>query len=60
MEYILNEDKLKRGHKCPKCGKEAKWVAYVYAHWNDEIIYTCECGQKVSICRGCVIEEGKE
>lgn len=39
------------GHRC-KCGKEHKWPAYIYAHFTEEIIHTCDCGIKATICDG--------
>lgn len=39
------------GHVCV-CGKEHKWPGYVYAHFTDEIIHTCDCGVKVELFEG--------
>lgn len=44
--------KLPEGFTC-KCGFVVKYPAYVYAHWRDVLIYTCEgCGKKYSIVCG--------
>jgi hypothetical protein len=40
------------GHKCV-CKEHAIWPAYIHAHWNDTITYTCDnCGQTTRICKG--------
>lgn len=41
---------LTKGFTCV-CGKEHKFPPYVYAHWNVELVHTCElsdggCGAK--------------
>jgi Zn ribbon nucleic-acid-binding protein len=40
------------GHICPTCGKEHKWSVYVFAHYDIELVHTCDCGQKVHLCSG--------
>lgn len=40
------------GFKC-KCGKYHKFTAYVMAHWNVRLDFTCEkCGRKLYVLRG--------
>lgn len=37
---------------CP-CGRVETPGAYVAAHWNERLTWTCpECGAMVSLCRG--------
>lgn len=37
---------LPKGYMCV-CGKEHEFSAYVYAHWNDKLVHTCDgCGSK--------------
>ncbi len=36
------------GLTCP-CGKREKFSGYVYAHKNDPLTFTCECGRKYNI-----------
>jgi len=43
---------LPRGYDCPNCSKTNKFVPYVYAHWNDLLTHTCECGQTHSLLAG--------
>lgn len=47
--------------KCTGCGTEHDLPAYVHAHWDDELIHTCECGAKHSVCQGHIerIKEGQ-
>lgn len=56
IKVIKNEDSHHSiGHVC-KCGKEHKWPMYVFAHYRDRLIHTCDCGVKVEICNG-IVEE---
>lgn len=59
IEVIYKEEadgyKQPIGHKC-KCGLEEMWPAYVYAHWNDPLRFTCKCGLNVRIVAGHVME----
>lgn len=50
------ETKLPKGFKC-KCGKSHRFALYVYAHWNDELKFSCECGRVYRICCGEAEEE---
>ena len=48
---------MKKGFKC-KCGEYHEFTPYVFAHWRDEIIYTCpKCGTKYSIIAGTAEEQ---
>ena len=38
----------KKGIQC-SCGKFEPYVAYVYAHRWEELIFTCDCGKKYEI-----------
>jgi len=40
-----------KGISC-ECGKFNEYPAYVYAHWKDDLTFTCECGRKYSILEG--------
>jgi len=45
---------LREGFTC-ECGKEHKFPTYVYAHWRELLIHTCDvCGAKHEICAGAV------
>lgn len=44
--------KLAEGFKCKKCGKEHRYPAYVYAHWDISLTHDCECGAQHEIRRG--------
>jgi|3_EtaG_2_1085321.scaffolds.fasta_scaffold184596_2 hypothetical protein len=38
-----------------ECGEEHQFPSYVFAHWGDEIVHTCnKCGQKWEIYEGLV------
>ena len=47
---------LPKGFTCD-CGREERYPAYVYAHWNTALTYTCDCGQKWSLFRGIARKE---
>lgn len=43
---------LPKGYTCT-CHKFHTFPAYYYAHWDDELIHTCEdCGRKNLLCAG--------
>ncbi len=47
-------EKLPRTAKCPHCGrKSAPFHVWVYAHWDEELVGTCEgCGKQHGLRRG--------
>ena len=52
IKYILSDQRVPIGHYCPSCNKEFKWPFYVFAHYKDVIIHSCEnagCEQKIEI-----------
>jgi hypothetical protein len=52
MKPIRNENGITIGHKCD-CGNEWKWPAYVFAHYDAELKFTCpKCQEQVIICEG--------
>ena len=48
-------EKLAEGFDC-ECGKYNAYSMYIYAHWDTEFIFTCECGKRYDICMGVVDE----
>lgn len=46
---------MNKGYTC-LCGKFNEFSAWVYAHWNEEIAHTCDCGRKNILEEGEVIE----
>lgn len=34
------------------CGEVVRYSAYVYAHWSEPLIYTCDCKRRYEIRRG--------
>lgn len=38
-----------------QCGREHKWSAYAAAHWDAELVHTCECGATHEFLSGEVI-----
>lgn len=49
---MKNADKLEEGFTCTKCGTFNRYPSYVYAHWYEELIHTCDCKQKHRIKNG--------
>lgn len=47
----MKEIKQEYGYTC-KCGKYHKFPVYVIAHWDIELVHTCDCGRKYSILCG--------
>lgn len=57
----MGKKELPKGFKCTTCNKEHTFPAYVYAHWDEELIHTCgDCGAKHIVMCGEieVISEG--
>lgn len=53
----MTEKDLPKGFTC-FCGVFYKYPAYVYAHWKDELVFTCpDCHNKYLIIEG--IAEGE-
>ena len=48
----MSSAKPSSSYVCTKCGKEHAFPAYVYAHWDMEVIHTCDCGAKHVLLRG--------
>jgi hypothetical protein len=47
-----------KGYTC-KCGKYNPYPLYVYAHFREELIHTCDCGKKCTIVLGHATLRGK-
>ena len=58
---MSGEEELSDGFNCSTCGTYQKYSAYVFAHWDIELIHTCECNAKHRIKRGLAqqIESGQ-
>lgn len=41
-----------KGYECEVCKKWNGYQAYVYAHWDEVLTHTCECGAKTDVLRG--------
>lgn len=52
---MTSRSEIPRSYKCPKCGKDHTFPAYVYAHFDESIVHTCECGEKNEIIKGKLI-----
>lgn len=49
----MAETKLQKDFKCETCGKQHHFSAYVFAHWDETLLHTCDgCGAKHDIFRG--------
>lgn len=46
-------EKVEKGYTC-ECGKFHKFSAYVYAHYDVELVHACDCGRKNTLIGGCV------
>ncbi len=42
---------LESGYTC-ECGKRHEFPPYVYAHWDTELVRTCECGRQRGVLKG--------
>ena len=49
---FVDNDKGRCGHVCPGCGLELVWPMYVWAHQDDELTHTCNCGTRVTLQYG--------
>lgn len=59
MTTIYNEKEKPCGIKCD-CGVETKFIPYIYAHWDHELIFTCQaCGKKATILCGLIIGDAQ-
>lgn len=46
------DDATPKGYTC-ECGTEHEFPAYVYAHWREELVHSCDsCGNKHEIFMG--------
>ena len=54
MKKKKSKEDIIKGYICEglHCGRYHKFPAYVYAHYDIELIHTCECGAKNVICCG--------
>lgn len=48
----MKRENLPESHGCANCGRAAKFSAWAYAHWNEQIVHTCECGARSTLLRG--------
>ena len=39
------------GFHCTNCNEACMFSAYVAAHWDIELIHTCQCGTKHAVLR---------
>ncbi|VVB52807.1 Uncharacterised protein [uncultured archaeon] len=47
----MKKKTLPKSYKCA-CGKVHVHPAYLYAHWDEIITHTCDCGRKNDLLRG--------
>lgn len=40
------------GYTCGHCGRFAKFSAWLFAHWYEPVVHTCECGARSQILEG--------
>ena len=41
MRYLKDDKGNRNGHVCPRCGQHHTWGAYVFAHWDVPLVFTC-------------------
>ncbi len=51
MLLLKNANDYPIGHRCD-CGKVHEWPMYVFAHMNNHIKHTCDCGIESDIYHG--------
>jgi len=48
----VRDDDTPKGFTC-ECGKKHNFSAYVFAHWNERLVHTCDqCNRLHTICAG--------
>jgi hypothetical protein len=43
---------MKKGYTCSGCSQYHTFPVYVAAHWYEELVHTCTCGQRNAILKG--------
>jgi hypothetical protein len=51
FESARKREVLRKGFTC-ECGVTHGYTAYVYAHWDESLTHTCECGREHRVLRG--------
>ena len=51
---------MKKSFDCTKCRRTHHYPMYVYAHWDESLIHTCECGAKHELQSGHVFFVSKK
>lgn len=52
MTTPTKPDALPTGYTCAHCGRASKFSSWVFAHWREMLIHTCECGARSEIICG--------
>ncbi len=52
---VLKGDSMKKGFTC-NCGKFNAFTGYVFAHWNELLVFTCSCGTEYNVFSGVAYE----
>jgi lysyl-tRNA synthetase class I len=55
-----NKGDMPKGFTCRKCGKVHEFGVYIYAHWGERFVHTCDCGCSSNVQRGQVWPIRKE
>ena len=55
----MKKKELPKGFEC-RCGKFNEFPAYVFAHWREDLVFTCACGRTYGIMQGRATYEGGE
>jgi hypothetical protein len=48
-------EEMKKGYTCSECDNYNAYPTYVFAHWDEDLHHTCECGTINVILQGEVI-----
>ena len=46
-----------KGFRCSGCNQRHEFPPYVYAHWDEELTHTCDCGVRHIIVNGTATQE---
>ena len=47
---------MRKGYTCEWCQQKHDFPAWVFAHYDEELIHTCECGAKILFEKGRILQ----
>lgn len=48
----MKEQELPKGYHCYTCNTWNEYPMYVFAHWRDLLVHTCQCNTQYEILMG--------